>query len=79
MTMDSLINKFLELLLYVPYIRDEKVKIQQFISCLSPYFRDNIDFYAPKPYMKLYLKLDFVLNTGNIGLKIWKRVRKSGR
>ena len=30
MTMDAFINRFLDLLHYVPYIKDEKVKIQQF-------------------------------------------------
>ena len=34
MTMDSFINRFLDLLHYVPYIKDEKVKIQQFLGCL---------------------------------------------
>jgi hypothetical protein len=34
MTMDDLINKFLELLRFVPYIQEDKVKIQQFLSCL---------------------------------------------
>ena len=38
MTMDSFINKFLDLLHYVPYIKDEKVKIQQFSGCLHPNF-----------------------------------------
>jgi hypothetical protein len=28
MTMDDLINKYLELLIFVPYIREDKVKIQ---------------------------------------------------
>jgi hypothetical protein len=30
MTMEELINKFMELLRFVPYIREDKVKIQQF-------------------------------------------------
>ena len=30
MTMDSFINSFLDLLHYVPYLKDEKVKIQEF-------------------------------------------------
>ena len=34
MTMDSFINKFLDMLHYVPYIKDEKVKIQHFLGCL---------------------------------------------
>ena len=31
MTMDAFINRFLDLLHYVPYIKEEKVKIQQFL------------------------------------------------
>ena len=38
MTMDDFINIFLDLLHYVSYIRDEKVKIQQFLGCLPPNF-----------------------------------------
>ena len=38
MSMDSLINRFLNMLHYIPYIKDEKVKIQQFLECLPPNF-----------------------------------------
>jgi hypothetical protein len=34
LTIDEIVNKFLELLRYVPYIEDEKVKMQWFISGL---------------------------------------------
>jgi len=34
MIMEDLINKFLELLRFVPYIREDKVKIKRFLSCL---------------------------------------------
>jgi hypothetical protein len=34
LTIDEYINKFLELITYVPYIKDEKVKMQRFISGL---------------------------------------------
>ena len=34
MTMEDLINKFLELLRFILYIWEDKVKIQQFLSCL---------------------------------------------
>ena len=44
MTMDTLINIFLDLLHYVPYIKDEKVKIQQFLGFLPPNFRERIEF-----------------------------------
>ena len=35
MTMEDLINKFLDLLWFVPYIREEKVKLQRFLSYFS--------------------------------------------
>ena len=38
MTIDGLIKKNLELLHYVPYIKEEKIKIQRFLSCLPTYF-----------------------------------------
>ena len=38
MTMDAFINIFLDQLHYVPYIKDEKVKIKQFLGCLPPNF-----------------------------------------
>ena len=44
MTMDAFINGFLDLLHYVPYIKDEKVKIQQFLECLPSNFRERIEF-----------------------------------
>ena len=46
-TMDEYANKFLELLRYVQYIRDEKVNIQRFLSRLPQAYRDRIEFYQP--------------------------------
>ena len=51
MTIDAFINRFLDLLHNVPYIKDEKVKIQQFLGCLPPIFLESIEFDMPK---KLY-------------------------
>ena len=48
MTMDAFIKIFLDLLHYVPYIKEEKVKIQQFLGCLPPSFQDRIEFDMPK-------------------------------
>ena len=48
MTMNAFINRFLDLLYYVPYIKDEKVKIQQFLGCLPPNFQERIEFDMPK-------------------------------
>jgi hypothetical protein len=34
MSMEDIINKFMELLSSVPYIKDEKVKVQRFLTYL---------------------------------------------
>ena len=47
-TMEEYANKFLELLRYVKYIKDEKVKIQQFLSGLPQSYKDRIEFYEPR-------------------------------
>ena len=48
MTMDALINIFLDFLHYISYIKDKKVKIQQFLGCIHPNFRERIEFDMPK-------------------------------
>jgi hypothetical protein len=44
LTIDEYINKFIELMRYVPYIKDEKVKMQRFISGLPQSYQDKIEF-----------------------------------
>eukprot|EP00253_Pinus_taeda_P024823 PITA_24823 len=47
-TMDEFVTKFTSLLRYVPYIREEKAKVQQFISSLPQAMRERIEFDNPK-------------------------------
>jgi hypothetical protein len=56
LTIDEYVNKFLELLRYVPYIKDEKVKMQRFISGLPRTYRDRIEFDEPKTLEKTIRK-----------------------
>jgi hypothetical protein len=56
MTMENLINKFLELLRFVPYIREDKVKIQWFLSYLPQSYRDRIEFDNPKSLSEVFKK-----------------------
>ena len=44
MTMKELCSKFLSLLCYVPYIIDEKLRIQHFLSCLPLMFKERIKY-----------------------------------
>jgi hypothetical protein len=56
MMMEDLMNKFLELLRFVPYIREDKVKIHRFLSCLPQAYRDRIEFDSPKSLSKVFNK-----------------------
>jgi len=47
MTDDEYTSRFLELLRYVPYLTEEKAKIQRFISGLLVAFKDKIKFDDP--------------------------------
>ena len=50
MTMDAFINRFSDLLHDVPYIKDEKVKIQHFLGYIPPNFWERILFDMPKTF-----------------------------
>ena len=49
MSNDKYVTKFLELLRYEPYFKDEKVKVQIFINGLPQSFKGRIEFddYGP--------------------------------
>lgn len=56
MTMDGLVNNFTHLLCYVPYLKDENAKIQRFLSCLPPSFKERIEYDKPKTMDKVIRK-----------------------
>ena len=47
MTLDDYEKKFLELFKYADFIKDEKVKIQRFLSGLPESYGDNIQYDRP--------------------------------
>jgi hypothetical protein len=48
MSIDEYERRFLELLKYVPFIKDEPVKIQRYLSGLPPSIGDKIQYDYPK-------------------------------
>jgi hypothetical protein len=48
LTIEEYVSRFLELLRYVPYIKEEKEKVQRFISGLPKDYRNIIEFDEPK-------------------------------
>lgn len=47
-TMDEFITRFTSLLRYVPYVREEKAKVQRFVNSLPLYMRERIEFENPR-------------------------------
>jgi hypothetical protein len=56
MAMDDLINKFLDLLRFVTYIKEDKVKIQRFLSFLPQSYKEKIEFDNPKSLNEVFRK-----------------------
>jgi hypothetical protein len=48
MTIDKYERRFLELLKYVPFIKDKQVNIQRYLSGLSSFISDKIQYHDPK-------------------------------
>eukprot|EP00253_Pinus_taeda_P020294 PITA_20294 len=46
--MDEFINRFTSLLRYVPYLKEEKAKVQRFVSSLPMYMRERVEFDNPR-------------------------------
>ena len=57
--MKELCRKFLILLRYVPYIIDEKPKIQRFISFFPLMFKEQIEYDNPKTLEEAMRKENF--------------------
>ena len=59
MMMKEICSKFLSLLHYVPYIIDEKPKIQLFLSCFPIMFKERIEYDNPKTLEEAMRKANF--------------------
>eukprot|EP00253_Pinus_taeda_P029718 PITA_29718 len=58
-TMDEFITRFTSLLHYMPYIREEKAKVQRFFNSLPASTRETIKFDNPKTMDKVIRKAKF--------------------
>jgi hypothetical protein len=79
MAMDEYERKLLELLRYVGFIRDDKVKIQRFLSGLPYFYNDNIQFDKPKNLEKAIRKAKYLYeqNRGNLAFqRAWDDKKK---
>ena len=45
MTIEDFVKKFLNLQRYVPYLKEEKAKVQGFISGLMQFYKDKLEYY----------------------------------
>ena len=77
MNMKELNCKFLSLLRYVPYIVDEKPKVQRFLSCLPYHIKDRIEYGNPKNLEEAMRKENFCYeqNRKKGSITNWKNKR----
>ena len=59
MSMKDLNSKFLSLLRYVPYLVDEKPKVQWFLNCLPYHIKYRIEYDNPKTLEEAMRKANF--------------------
>jgi hypothetical protein len=59
LTIEEYVNKLLDLLRYVPYIKEEKAKVQCFISGLPKEYWNQIKFDEPKTLEDTILKATY--------------------
>jgi hypothetical protein len=64
MTMIEYENKFLGLLKYVGFIKDEKVKIQRFLSGLPSFYKENIQYDEPRTLTETIRKDKYLYEQG---------------
>ena len=79
MNMKELNSKFLSLLRYVPYIVDEKPKVQQFLSYLPYHIKDRIEYDNPKTLEEAMRKSNFCYeqNRKKESMANWKAKRNN--
>jgi hypothetical protein len=81
LTMDAYAKRFMELLRYVPYLKDEKAKVQRFLSGLLQSYQDKIEFDKPKTLEDTIRKAKCCYDQSRHKpepYKDWKREDKSG-
>ena len=79
MNMKELNSKFLSLLRYVPYIMDEKLKVQRFLSCLPYHIKYRIEYDNPKNLEEAMKKMDlcYEQNRKKESMTNWKAKRNN--
>lgn len=68
-------SRFLDLLMYLRYLKEDKVKIQRFISGFLIVFKDNIEFDEPRSLEEPIIKLKHYYEQSNHDIesrKGWK-------
>ena len=77
--MKEINNKVLSLLRYIPYIVDEKPKVQQFLRCLPFHIKDIIEYDNPKTLEEAMRKENFFYeqNHKKESMSNWKAKRSN--
>ena len=79
MTMEDLVNKFLDMLRFLPYIKEENVKFKRFLSSFPWSYNDRIKFDNPKTLDEVIRKARLCIEEykkRNDISKVWKDKKK---
>jgi hypothetical protein len=80
LTMDTYSKRFLDLLRYIPYLKDDKVRIQSFLNGLPQCYQDRIVFDESKTLEDTIRKVKFSYDQSKHRkepLRDWKRKDKT--
>jgi hypothetical protein len=79
MTMVEYENKFVGFLKYVGFIKDEKVKVHNFLSGLRSFYKENIQYHEPRTLNETIKKAKYLYEKGKSResmQKYWKDKKK---
>jgi hypothetical protein len=79
MTMEEYEKKFLGFVKYVGFIKDEKVKIQRFLSVLPSFYKEKIQYDEPRTLTETIMKSKYLYEQGKgreSMHKYWKDKKK---
>jgi hypothetical protein len=64
MTMEEYEKKFVGILKYVGFIKDEKVKVKRFLSGLPSFYKEKIQYDEPRTLIETIRKPEYLYEQG---------------
>ena len=72
LTIDEFVTKLTNLLRYVPYIREDKAKVQKFLNFFPVVYKERIEFDNPKTMDEVVRKARLCYNSSKVKMNMEK-------